>query len=95
MSGGFEVPNQVFLLRQSVYGLKQSPLNFYKHLRQGLEDRKFVKSAYDNCLFTNGSVMILFWVDDCIFYTNDKKMIDEVIDNLKDRFLLEREEDLA
>ena len=26
---GFEVPNMALLLQQSVYGLRQSPLNFY------------------------------------------------------------------
>ena len=49
---GFEVPNMVLLLQQSVYGLRQSPLNFYNHLRQGLESRGFQKSEYDDCLFT-------------------------------------------
>ena len=84
---GFEVPNHVFLLCQPVYGLKQTPLNFYKHLI--LEDIKFVKSAYDNCLFTNDSIMILFWVDNCIFYAKDDSQINQIIDSLKDSFLLE------
>ena len=39
--------------------------------------------------------MILFWVDDCIFFAKDKKMIDEVIDSLNDSFLIEREENVA
>ena len=38
LSVGFEAPNKVLLLKQSVYGLRQSPLNFYKHLRQGFVD---------------------------------------------------------
>ena len=39
--------------------------------------------------------MVLFWVDDCIFYAKDTTIIDEVIDSLKDEFLLEREEDMV
>ena len=39
----FESPNKVILLQKSVYGLRQSPLNFYKHLRQGLKLRGFRK----------------------------------------------------
>ena len=50
----FESPNKVILLQKSVYELRQSPLNFYKHLWQGLESREFTKSSYDDCLFTNG-----------------------------------------
>ena len=38
---GFESSNMVLLLQQSVYGLRQRPLNFCKHLRQGLESRGF------------------------------------------------------
>ena len=75
--------------------MRQSPLNFYNHLRQGLESRGFVKSSHDDCLFTNGKTIVLFWVDDCIFYSESSKTIDDVILNLKYDFLLEREEDMA
>ena len=59
LPGDFNVLDQVLLLQQSVYRLRQSPLNFYKHLRQGLEDRGFTKAAYDKCPFTNGIVIVL------------------------------------
>ena len=49
---GFKMPNQVLHLQQSVYGLRQSPLNFYKHMKDGLENRGFTKSNHDDCLFT-------------------------------------------
>ena len=92
---GFEVPNKVLLLKQSVYGLRQSPLNFHRHLRQGLESRGFVKSDHDDCIFTNGTVVTLFWVDDCIFYSKRIDQIDRLILDLKDEFLLERESDIS
>ena len=57
---GFEVPNKVLHLQKSVYGLRQSLLNFYRHLRKGLECRGFMKSSHDDCLFTNGEIMVLF-----------------------------------
>ena len=59
---GFEIPNMVLHLQKSVYVLRQSPLNFYRHLRQGLESRGFKKSSHDDCLLTNGEVMVLFWL---------------------------------
>ena len=58
--GGVEIPNRVLLLQQSIYGLKQSPLNFYNHLRQGLASRGFTKSNHDDCIFANGEVIVLF-----------------------------------
>ena len=39
--------------------------------------------------------MVLFWVDDCIFYAKEHNSIDTIISSLKDKFLLEREEDMA
>ena len=92
---GFEVPNKVLHLQKSVYGLRQSPLNFYKHLKEGLESRGFTKSNHDDCLFTNGDIIVLFGVDDCIVYAKESKTIDNMISSLKDEFLLEREEDMA
>ena len=75
----FESANKVLLLQKSVYGLRQSPLNFYKHLRQGLESRGFTKSDHDDCLFTSGETIALFWVDDCIFYSKKPSTIDIII----------------
>ena len=75
LPAGFELPNEVLLLQKSVYGLRQSPLNFYNHLRQGLESRGFIKSSHDDCLFTNGETIVLFWVDDCIFILSQQKLL--------------------
>ena len=48
LPSGCEVPNKVLLLNQSVYGLRKSPLNFYRHLKQRLESKAFVKSDHDD-----------------------------------------------
>ena len=39
--------------------------------------------------------MVLFWVDDTIFYAKDSSSINAIISDLKHEFLLEREEDMA
>ena len=78
-----------------MYRLRQIPLNFYNRLQQGLESRVFVKSNHNDCMFTNEETIILFWVDDCIFYSKTSKKIDGLILSLKDELLLEREEDTA
>ena len=54
-----------------------------------------IKSSNDDYLLTYGDTIVLFWVDDYIFYSESAKTIDEVILSLKDEFLLEREEDMA
>ena len=70
-------------------------MNFYRHLPQGLESRGFKKSSHDDCLFTNGEVVVILWVDDCMLYAKDTIVINVVIDSLKDEFLFEHEEDIA
>ena len=92
---GFEQQGMVLELQQSVYGLRQRLLNVYRRLRQDLESIGFAKSDYDECLFNNGEVIILFWVDDCIFYSKSKDKIDRIVESLKDEFLLKREENMA
>jgi len=39
-------------------------------------------------MFTNGTVIVLVWVDDCIFYSKDTKDIVNMISNLKDKFIV-------
>ena len=39
--------------------------------------------------------MVLFWVDDFIFYAEDNKKIDQVILSLNDKFLLEKDDDMV
>ncbi len=47
----YERPGYIFKLKKSVYGLRQSPLNFFKTLKKGLEDRGFRQSKNEPCLF--------------------------------------------
>ena len=85
----------VLHLQQSAYGRRQSPLNFYHYLREGLENRVFKKSSCDNWLFIHGEFIVLFWVDDYIFYVKYLYTIDDTVNSLKDEFLIEREENMA
>ena len=64
-------------------------------MRQGLEKLHFVKSNHDNCLFTNGKVIVFFMVYDAIFFAKQNNIIDTVIQGLQQKFLLGREEDVA
>ena len=90
LPNSFEGPNKVILLNNLVYGLRQSLLNFYNHLRQGLESRDFIKSDHDDFLLTNGTIIILSWVDDAIFYSKSNISIQNLILNLKNELLLEK-----
>jgi Reverse transcriptase (RNA-dependent DNA polymerase) len=99
MAKGFEQPGHVYKLKKSVYGLRQSPLNFFEHLKNGLESRGFTQSQHDPCLFISPSVICLCYVDDCLFFAKDSTDIDAVIKSLRrpepSSFDLNIEDDVA
>ena len=76
------------------YCLMWSLLCFYNHIKDGLENRGFKKSSYDDCLFTNGEIIVLFWADDYVFFAKYDASINTIFFSLEDEFLLERDEDM-
>ena len=92
----YEVPGHVLLLKRSLYGLRESPLNWFNALCEGLRAQGFEPpSQREPCLFIKKNVMVLVYVDDCIFVSNDSRNIDREINKLKGRFDLDREDDMA
>jgi hypothetical protein len=79
----FEKPGHVYRLKKSLYGLRQSPLNFFLHLKSGLEARGFIQSKHDPCLFVLKTVICLCSVDDCLFFAKCDDDIMGVIESLR------------
>ena len=74
----------VLRLKKSLYGLVQAPMLYYNHLKAGLKDRGFEPSDADPCMFIGRGMIILSYVDDCLFFGPDLAEIDKVIQELKD-----------
>jgi hypothetical protein len=55
----FSVHGKVWKLRKSIYGLKQSPRNYFLHMKQKLETLGFTQSNADSCLFISTTVICL------------------------------------
>jgi len=98
----FEQAGYILKLKRNVYGLHQAPLNFFLLLKEALEQHGFKQSSYDPCLFANGGIICLCYVDDCIWYARSKKEIRRIIDDLKNpkknghlKMRLEEESDAA
>ena len=51
MPRGFSTPGKVWHLKKSIYGLKQSPRNYYLHMKEKLSKLGFHASEVDSCLF--------------------------------------------
>jgi hypothetical protein len=85
-------------LKRSLYGLKQSPRNFFAHLKEKLEFIGFESIAnVDPCLFISDNVNCLVYVDDTLFFSTKQEYIDQVIDRLQNEqeMDLEVEQDVA
>ena len=96
MPRGFKENGRVLKLNQSLYGLKQSPRNFFLHLKENLEKVGLKQCESDPCLFISKKVVCLVYVDDTLFYAKDQADIDAVINDLrKCEMDLEEEDDVA
>ena len=60
----FEVPGYVFKLKRKLYRLCEGPRNFFAHSKKGLNDRGLRNSRNDACLFYDGKVIVICYVDD-------------------------------
>jgi hypothetical protein len=96
MPRGFAIEGKVLKLKKSLYGLRESPKNFFEHLKSKLLDNGFEQSSEDPCLFKSENVICLVYVDDCLFFSAKEEYIDAKIDGLRQSgLLLEVEDDVS
>jgi hypothetical protein len=96
MPHGFAKAHKVLKLKKSLYGLKQSPRNFFLHLKGKLEGIGFEQSISDQCLFVSDKVVCLVYVDDTLFFAENDEDITAVIESPKKAGMeLEVEDDVA
>jgi hypothetical protein len=87
--------DKVLKLNKSLYGLHQSPIRWFDKLKDGLITRGFRQSTVDACLFLHNDMICVCYVDDCLFFSRDSKLIDNMIVSLKEDFDLEPEDDVS
>ena len=88
----------VMKLKKNLYGLKQAPLHWFEKLREALLDPKrgFTQSKIDPCMFYKKDMVVLCYVDDCLFFCPDKARIATMVDGLKaDKFDISVEADVS
>ena len=74
----------VLWLKKSLYGQAEAPKLWYEKLKKGLKDRGFETSQIDPCLFISKKVIVVAYVDDCLFFAKDRADIDQLIQSFKD-----------
>ena len=97
MPRGFSQPGKVLKLKKSLYGLRQSPINFFRFIKSKLEGIGFhANDDVDPCLFISDKVICLVYVDDTLFFSPKQEFIDEAIQGLRDAGVqVEVEDDVA
>src|ERR1700753_933370 len=74
-------------LNKSIYGLRQSPREWYAYLTAFLQENNFHSCAFDPCVLLNDRVILAVYVDDITLYGPDD-VVAEVTQLLKTRFQL-------
>ena len=83
--------SKVYKLIKNLYGLKDGGRTWYLHLKKGLDERGWVQSEVDCCLFTHGDTILLLYVDDAILISPSKQSIEKKIKSLQTTFSLTAE----
>ncbi|KAG8500580.1 hypothetical protein CXB51_002706 [Gossypium anomalum] len=91
---GFTVSKKkdyVYLLKKSLYGLKQSPRQWYKRFDSFMTFHDFKRSSFYSCVYfkknsDSSFVYLLLYVDDMLIATKDKGEIRKVKAQLSEEF---------
>ena len=84
----------VLELNKNLYGLKQASHNWYMKLKEALENRQFVPSVIDPCIFGKKGLIVLVYVDNCIIISHNKLKIQHLVHSLStgsEEFILTQE----
>ena len=83
-----EAAGHVLRLLKSLYGLKQSPRQWYFKLRKFLEEHGWIVSAYDPSIFINREqdLIMSVYVDDILLLGQDERKINQMKATLASTF---------
>ncbi|KAG8483366.1 hypothetical protein CXB51_022321 [Gossypium anomalum] len=86
-----EKEDYVCLMKKSLYGLKQSPKQWYKRFDSFMTSHDFKRISFDSCVYfkknSDGSfVYLLFYIDDMLIAAKDKGDIRKVKAQLSEEF---------
>lgn len=94
MPKGFSIDGKVWRLKKSLYGLAQSPRNFFLHTKNQLTTKfGFTQSEADPCLFISPDVICLIYVDDALLFYRDPEAVERLKRRMDEEEVAFREEE--
>jgi hypothetical protein len=85
----------VLLLTKNLYGLRQAGNNWYDKLKDSLISRGFHQSSVDPCLFIQADIIMVLYVDDCLFFAKVDTILDAMLASLRDEFEITSDGDVG
>ena len=67
----------------NIYGQKQAGRVWNKYLDESMKEVGFTPSDYDPCLYYKRNVVRLIYIDDCLVFSPDPKLIDNTLSDLR------------
>ena len=96
MPQGFGIKGKVLKLKRCLYGLRDSPRQYWKYTVEKMEACGLKQSNLDPCLFVSDKVICICHVDDYLFWSRNESDITDVFDKLRDEGVqIEPEDDTA
>ncbi|KAJ6437605.1 reverse transcriptase family protein [Purpureocillium lavendulum] len=88
-----ETSTMIAELEKALYGLRESPLLWYNELSQALEEAGIDRTHEEPCVFTNGKILVLVYVDDILILgpQQEKKAMDDLVRHLQSKYDLREE----
>ena len=82
-------------LLKNCYGTKDAAANWFSMLQKALKQHGFKQNAeVDPCLLTRNNCIIIKHTDDYLIFCKNKRVLEELIESLKDKFKLTNKGDL-
>jgi len=83
--------NMVCKLKKSLYWLKQSPRQWYKHFDSFISGKRYTRSHYDSCVYYNKLpggeyIYLLLYVGDMLIASKSRSAIDKLKKDLSFEF---------
>lgn len=96
MPPGFKEDGKVLQLIKALYGLRESPLLWYKEFSSFLAHLGLHRSEEEPCVFVNDNVIILFYVDDIlVFYPKEEtKAANDIIERMRAKYEMREEKEV-
>jgi hypothetical protein len=90
MPRGYVKPGVILKLQKALYGLRESPLLWQRHLTETLSRIGFTPVPHEPCCFAKNGVLLFFYVDDIVVaYQKDKKKeAESSINSIKAKYQL-------